>query len=265
VAMFKLFGRGRGKAAAGGSKTVEMGPRDVVLVSYPKSGNTWVRFFWANLLFPERAPIHFNNVVECVSEVHAGDRIVPGPETDRPSVYKSHALFTGTYPRVIYLLRDGRDAYVSYYYYLQNRNPKVTTFAAFLENDGIYPCHWQEHIRSWLVDHRPEHLLVVRYEDLKADAPTHFRKMVEFAGLEVSDEALQLAVERSDFKNMAKAEDRYGRPFRDPKEAEVANRFMRKGVVGDWRAHFGEAERAVFKRHNNDMLLRMGYAEDADW
>ncbi|MBI2567162.1 MAG: sulfotransferase domain-containing protein [Candidatus Schekmanbacteria bacterium] len=32
-------------------------PRTIWLASYPKSGNTWLRVFLANLLFPEQAPV----------------------------------------------------------------------------------------------------------------------------------------------------------------------------------------------------------------
>lgn len=264
--MFGRFKRGRtAKAGDARGRAVEMGRGDVVLVSYPKSGNTWARFFWANLLFPDRAPVHFKNVVECVPEVHEGDRVVPRADGGPVTVFKSHARYVPDYPKVIYLLRDGRDVYVSYYHYLRHRIPEGTSFAAFLENDGLYPWHWHEHVTSWLVDHRPKELLVVRYEDLKADPRAGFRRMVDFAGLEVTDAALERAVAQSDFKAMAQAEERHGRPFRNPDEAAVAGPFMRKGVVGDWQSEFGDVEKAVFKRYNGDMLVQMGYADGADW
>lgn len=34
----------------------------VWLVSYPKSGNTWLRIFLANLLYPDQAPVDINNL-----------------------------------------------------------------------------------------------------------------------------------------------------------------------------------------------------------
>lgn len=38
--------------------------RTVWLASYPKSGNTWLRIFLANLLHPEQAPVDLNNLPE---------------------------------------------------------------------------------------------------------------------------------------------------------------------------------------------------------
>ena len=44
-------------------------PDDVILASYPKSGNTWSRFLIANLLYPEQHP-NWGNI----------DRLIPAPE-----------------------------------------------------------------------------------------------------------------------------------------------------------------------------------------
>jgi hypothetical protein len=39
----------------------------------------------------------------------------------------------------------------------------------------------------------------------------------------------------------------------------------RKGIVGDWRNHFSEDHRRVFKQVAGDLLIRLGYENDADW
>ena len=36
--------------------------RTVWLASYPKSGNTWLRIFLANLLCPDQAPVNINSL-----------------------------------------------------------------------------------------------------------------------------------------------------------------------------------------------------------
>src|SRR5271154_483438 len=76
-------------------------PDDVFLVSYPKSGNTWIRFLLANLIFPEQ-PATFANI----------HRLVPDPTDSakrdfdrlpRPRIIKSHDCYDPRYPRVIYV------------------------------------------------------------------------------------------------------------------------------------------------------------------
>lgn len=39
----------------------------------------------------------------------------------------------------------------------------------------------------------------------------------------------------------------------------------RKGVPGDWRNHFTDAHKAYFKRHYNDLLIKLGYEKDDKW
>ena len=39
----------------------------------------------------------------------------------------------------------------------------------------------------------------------------------------------------------------------------------RKGIVGDWRNHFTEDHRRVFKQVAGDLLIRLGYEKDTDW
>lgn len=40
---------------------------------------------------------------------------------------------------------------------------------------------------------------------------------------------------------------------------------FRKGKPGNWREHFTEANKAVFKRKTGDLLIRLGYERDNDW
>lgn len=240
---------------------------DVVLVSYPKSGNTWVRFFMANLQFPEKRPIHFMNVINFVPELF-GNEII---ETTNPTtqlnltVFKSHERFTPGYPKVIYLLRDGRDVYVSYYYYLMHNLPKNTTFANFLENKKFYPLHWKDHCESWLFNNYHKNILLVRYEDLKRKPLNEFEKIAVFAGLSPTKKELEESINWCSFKTMKELEIKYGRPFKKKQIAQEANQFVRKGLVGDWKEHFSDQEKKVFKQINGEMLIRLGYEHNNNW
>lgn len=40
---------------------------------------------------------------------------------------------------------------------------------------------------------------------------------------------------------------------------------FRKGSVGDWRNHFDEEHRRVFKELAGDLLIELGYEQDVDW
>ena len=73
-------------------------PDDTFLVSYPKSGNTWVRFLLANLIHPNET-VGFANI----------NRLLPAPGVlskrflktlPRPRILKSHETFDVRFRKV---------------------------------------------------------------------------------------------------------------------------------------------------------------------
>ena len=96
--------------------SIRIRPDDVFVASYPKSGNTWVRFLLANLLAPGEK-ITFRNIDNYVPDIYKCASIL---EDRRGRRYiKSHHPCYERYPMLIDIYRDGRDALVSYYHYAQ--------------------------------------------------------------------------------------------------------------------------------------------------
>ena len=150
--------------------------RDAFLVSYPKSGNTWLKFMLAHLLGGREADLdNDSTVIADVGSHRATPRVLPGGGR----LIKSHEPYSSPqkrfYRKAIYLIRDGRDVAVSYYYTLIRRGLYEGDFGPFLrlflagDVDGYGP--WHEHVRSWLESplHEDGSLLVLRYEDMLAD------------------------------------------------------------------------------------------------
>jgi hypothetical protein len=164
------------------------------------------------------------------------------------------------YPRVIYILRDGRDVYTSYYHYNQLNRSEDTTFEEFLKGDH-WPTRWAKHVEKWLeAANARDNVLVVRFEDLKEDSARELQRMVSFLGKDtISKSRIQCAVEASSFENMRRLEKERGRRYGN------VERFMRKGKAGNWQKLFTNEARKVFNRKEGRMLFRLGYAEDYDW
>ena len=233
-------------------------PDDVFIVSYPKSGNTWLRFLIANILKPHEE-INFHTVHNYVPEVGKQEKIIDNLQ--RPRVMKSHSLYIREYPKVIYLIRDGRDVYVSYYFHRLKQLPVDYTFREFLMRQDHYPCTWGQHVSSWLIKRSSSKFLIVKYEDLIADCLKQLKRITNFLSLEPTEDQIKLAMKKSSFDNMRRLELEKGRLYKDhgPKI------FMRKGKTGDWKNFFAKNEKTVFKSREGQPLITLGYEFNDRW
>lgn len=236
-------------------------PDDVFLVSYPKSGNTWVRFLLANILQQtSNNSVDFHTVQSIIPEVIRNDAFIQ--QLSRPRIMKSHA-YNVSYPRTIYILRDGRDVYVSYYLYRQKTLPEGMSFKDFLSSATHYPCLWSEHVKFWLDFQKDtDNFLLVRYEDLISDTYQQLQRILNFISLNCDERLIQGAIEASSFSSMKNLEFERGRPYKSQEGAEV---FVRRGAVGDWRNFFSSSEKEIFNRNEGNLLVELNYAQNLEW
>jgi hypothetical protein len=213
---------------------------DTLLVSYPRSGNTWCRFLIANLVRPG-ARVDFANIESIVPDSHA----VPNRKLARypdPRIVKSHKPFTPRFRRVLYLVRDPRDVVVSYYYYQLRRgligaDLTMEAFAARFVAGGVDAYGtWQEHVGGWLGARGGRAgLLLVRYEDLRERPLEELARIAAFAGLAAGHEDLTRAVGAASLRRMQQAERTSIHRWRTERRYDPAQPFVRRGAAGGWR------------------------------
>ena len=233
---------------------------DIILASYPRSGITWMQFLIANLVKPDDLEIDFHTVHDIIPEF---GRIDDQYQTViNKKIIKTHATYNRAYKRTIYLVRDGRDVYVSYYHYRLKQLEEGTTFGDFLRREDHYPCLWKDHIQSWYDAGLPEEdFLVIRYEDILEDARQEVRKIANFIGMQASAEDIQQAIDKSSFERMKKIDQTKGRKYNLTK----TNKFVRKGKAGSWRDEFSPEDIAYFKETAGETLIQLGYEQDLNW
>jgi len=228
---------------------------DVYLVSYPRSGNTWTRLLVGNYITGGHCTRE--TVPEIVPDIHWGDRSVCDGLA-RPRFIKSHVPYVPEYPRVVYISRDGRDVAVSYYHYYMRleRIDEDASFSSFLEefNRGrVMFGSWSKHVDSWL-DSGLKDLLVVRYEDIKADPKNELLRIVRFAGLPADEGLADLAVEKSTFEAWQSSEQRAGGTSRTRMHA-------RSGAAGQYADYFSPEELVRFMDIHGAAINRLGYVD----
>jgi hypothetical protein len=166
-------------------------------------------------------------------------------------------MYDAKLPRVVYGVRDPRDVMLSYWHYQRFLKPGYDrSLAEFLRGANHWPCDWDAHVKSWLLPRRHPNLLVLRYEDLHADAAGVLKSVLCFAGVALTDSRVAAAVEASRFDRMRSAEEQHGV---HGKAGDQRERFVRKGKIGSWQEEMGAEELAIVHERYGDVMRELGY------
>lgn len=260
-------------------------PGDIFVCTPAKCGTTWTQTIVASLLWPDgdvpgpvvRISPWLEALFDPVDEVLA--RL--DAQTHRRFI-KTHTPADGIPffgdARYVFVARDGRDAFMSMCNHLQRfRDDVREDLNARIDDESVMPMPaWTgdvhgffavwlpamgmlEHVKSfWERRHQPN-LLLVHYNDLKADLPGEMRRTAEFLGIEVPPEKWPEAVERCTFESMRARGAQIGdfeRIFRGGAES-----FIFKGTNGRWRDVLTEEEVRSYRRRVAELLPPAG----ADW
>lgn len=230
---------------------------DVYLVSYPRSGNTWVRQMIALVRHPgldlTKEPVN-DYVPDAYEDPSALNR------APRPRFIKSHEPYTPVYPKVIYLYRDGRDSLVSWYHMETSLHDYRGTIEQFVQSclAGSYGAFgsWQDHVRSWILVPRRTPTLKVRYEDLCEDPRRGLQAIAAFLRLRCSPARIEAAV-RGSSRQVRQAFLRDRRP-------DLWNKGFRGGVTGGpgkWREVFSDDLLELYWRYAGEVMGSLGYCK----
>lgn len=251
-----------GQVNAGRAATVY--PDDIFLVSYPKSGNTWVRFLIANLIANE--PVTFLNIEQTVPSIY----ILPDRRLralPRPRVLKSHECFMPRYRNIIYIVRDPRDVAVSYYHYNIKKRllpPECSLddyIPHFLADDLDMQCGpWGEHVLSWLrMQDTRGRFLLLRYEDMQANATAELARVADFFGIEPTAERLERAVNLSSADRLRDLEKKQSKDWVFTKGMRQDIPFIRAAKSGGWRANLSSAAVSLIEQAWSPAMELTGY------
>lgn len=216
---------------------VEVRPDDIFLVSYPKSGNTWLRFILAELMHPEAAA-DFANIDQIIPDIYKTSHRDIG-RAPQPRVLKSHEPLDVRYQSVIYIVRDPRDVLLSYYHYKLLRNAfdesySIDSFAEeFLKGSLETFGSWGDHVGGWL-GARSKHprFLFLRYEDMLADTLGQLQKISSHLSLRTSVEKLEDVVERCSLATLKQSEKNTGARWKTLTHSRRDKSFIREGKSG---------------------------------
>ncbi|CAG9770765.1 unnamed protein product [Ceutorhynchus assimilis] len=169
-----------------------------------------------------------------------------------PRTIKSHLTFEllpeqlmSVKPKIIYVIRNPKDVCVSLYYFYKTFLTMEIDFEHFCKlfmNDALIAGSIFKHYLSFWNRRHESNILILRYEDMKANTSNTIRQIAKFIGKTLSDDDIEAICKYLSFSNMQKNTACNFQIGIDVLQCEgvyndTGNHFVRKGIVGDHKNH----------------------------
>ena len=238
---------------------------DCFITSYPKSGNTWLRFLVANLLQADKDFIGFDKIEEVVPDPHLHtERYLNALAS--PRYFKSHSGYDARQKKVLFVVRDPRDIAVSYFRFQKkmrwSTSDSIEHFVSdFVSGNVDAYGPWHLHTGSWLpaCKYCPESFLMVRYEDLQSDCENELSAISKFFGINASPSTIKATVEKCSAKNMQQDEQKHGGTWKPIKSGDKQIPFVGTAKSNQWQSKLPQSSSREIETAFSDIMLELGY------
>ncbi len=228
-------------------------PDDIIISPYAKCGTTWLQQIAHSLR--TRGSMDFEEITAVTPWIEIAHDLgwdLEAPQEAAPRVFKSHLSWDRVPKGARYIcsFRDCEDALISFYRFFEGWmfEPGAISLEEIL--------HWRWpraeldqkgywfHLASWWEQRRNPDVLLLCYEDMKADLPGTVRRVARFMGIPLDQELLEIVVRQSSLDFMLA----HRRQFDSHLEREVGDR--RAGLppaIDSDKVTPGAADRARYR------------------
>lgn len=258
---------------------------DVAVVSFGKSGRTWLRVLLSRF-YQQRYGLGEGSML-IYDNLHRADPRIP-------TVYFTHDYYLADYTgesvskepyrhcKVVLLVRDPRDTAVSSYFQRKHRmrawkkfingypasGPGSSIFSFMMGASGGLP-KVVRYMNDWaraLETH--ERSIVVRYEDLRADTAGELARLLRFLGEDPTEAELAECVRFASIESMQRMEKEgggaLGRRLQAGDKDNPDSFKVRKASVGGYREHLTPEQIALAETFLREELApSFGYGADS--
>lgn len=228
---------------------------DAFIISYPKSGRTWLQ-----KMIIEAARIESGASFDLVDisllhdEVdafpymlssHAGSSWEEKVQNHKEIIKDDWNSYS--HGKNVFLYRDPRDVLVSQFYHIRHRSgyesfPKTEV----IDNPNVGLLKVINFMNKWLKYSRqyPKAILNVSYDELKADPHQSLKNILGHIGYQVSDNSIAKAIENTTLQKMRQNESGDSdNPWSTTQGKNNPNSFhSRKGIIGEYKTFFSQEE-----------------------
>ena len=235
--------------------------RRCYLVSYPRSGNTLVRDHFAILQGRPQFSVYPEDVLQ-----PKGAALTEA--LDHVDLIKSHEMPANDDP-VIYLVRDGRNATLSFLYmsllFGGHQFSDLTEVSDAVRWLDRAEGSWADHVAQALAQNDRRPMLFVRYEDLTTQPEVALAGMIHFMDADVPAAILADCAHRQKQSDNY-AENPYNGFRHQPAPGSIYDLLQKHRRGAYWQRIFDDRSRLYFHESGaTSALLRFGYESDEDW
>jgi len=261
-------------------------PDDIVIGTSPKCGTTWTQQIVSSLVFQDPRARSISDISPWIDRRFAGPvsatYALMAAQRHRRFI-KTHLPIDGLplYDdvRYIHVARDGRDAAISMHNHFSGYSkanldnldrigledpiiaepyPRVPDSAADFyrrwistpvvpgSSDGSPTISYFDLEVGYWNERRRRNVLLVHYNDLKADLDGEMRRISTFLDIPVNEDIWPSLVNAASFESMRAAGDEL-MPLLKKTLADGADRFFHKGTIGRWRDVLTESDLALYE------------------
>lgn len=241
---------------------------DACLVSFPKSGRTWLRYilsFYFSAAFGKNDKTNLHNMFALVPNFDLDAvRGIPafisqGAAGKMPMVVVSHEARSQLPDKlpIIVMVRDPRDVLVSGYFHATRHKGRFSgSLSDFIDDPDYGMPKMISYLNGWATGLSGRRHHIVSYENLSAVPVKEIEGILNFLGCEIKPAVVQAAVDAGQFERMQEMEVAEGIPAHEYDRTDLQSMRMRKGLVGGFREYLNDEEIARIEAYcSRDLTL----------
>ena len=226
---------------------------DVFIVTYPKAGTNWMRQI-LHLLSHQgeqgektsRETVPFLEKEACLGNWAA---LAYQGERRYFMSHLSYALMPGvrdSKARYIYVARNPKDCAVSLFHFMTSRadlrlqSEWDDFFTAYIQGQVPYGVWFDHNLDWWEASQSADNILFIKYEEMQKDLAASVEQVATVINFPLTPALRDRVVAQSTFAAMAS--NTKANWNLNPTQNGAADKHLRKGVVGDWRNQFSQAQ-----------------------
>jgi aryl sulfotransferase len=251
---------------------------DIVISTWAKSGTTLTQQICAQLVF-NGTDLYGPNLSPWIDLMMSDDEIPRAIAQTHRRFLKTHlpidTIVYSPKAKYIFIGRDGRDTFWSWYNHWSNNTPEDlagisarhpgeppvryphsdirTAFLEWLDEDGYPNWPYFSHKQGWFDARHLPNLLLLHFNDLRADLPGQIRRIAQFLEIEIDPARFEDIVAHCSLDYMRRKADT---------EDEIlkaifkngANTFFFKGTNGRWKDILTAEDNARYQREVEQRL-----------